>query len=380
MGLAAGWNIANTGAVAQSLARSYDVGLVTVGLFTTALFATHLAMQIPGGRASDRFGPRRVGLAGLVVILAFSCVALAGPVVALALSARALTGLGTGLSFIAGSAYVRAQGGTPFAQGLFGGVALGGGGLALAVVPWVEDAVGWRSPFVSSACVAVVALLVLGAGPPDVERPRTGVSRGRGRPSILRDRRLHPYAALFAASLGLSVVIGNWTVTLLHRNGGLDKGTASAIGALTLVLGVVTRPLGGWILHTHPSWVRRAVGASLLAGAAGTMLLVTARPAAATVGAALVGLAAGIPFAYVFTAAAVLRADAQGAAVGLVNGAASAVVLLGTPLVGLSFSLPGGGRAGFVVVAALWLGGFLVLPRSMLLTAPALAGPESRRG
>jgi predicted MFS family arabinose efflux permease len=377
LGLAAGWNIANTGAVAQSLARSYDVGLATVGLFTTALFATHLAMQIPGGRASDRFGPRRVGLAGLVVILTFSCVALAGHVTALALSARALTGLGTGLSFIAGSAYVRAQGGTPLAQGLFGGVALAGGGLAIAVVPWVEGVVGWRAPFVTSACVAGGALLVLGAGPPDTERPRPGAARGLERASIMRDRRLYPYAALFAVSLGLSVVIGNWTVTLLHRYGDLDKGTASAIGALTLVLGIVTRPLGGWVLHTHPSLVRRAVGASLLAGAAGTLLLVTAKPVAAAVGATLVGLAAGIPFAYVFTAPAVLRPDAQGAAVGLVNGAASMVVLTGTPLIGLSFSLPGGGQAGFVVVAALWLGGFLVLPRAMPLTVAAPGEPES---
>jgi MFS family permease len=377
LGLAAGWNIANTGAVAQSLARAYGVGLVTIGLFTTALFATHLAMQIPGGRASDRFGPRRAGLAGLGIILTFSCVALAGHVTALALSARALTGLGTGLSFIAGSAYVRAQGGTPFAQGLFGGVALAGGGLAIAVVPWAEDAVGWRAPFLTSACVAVLALVVLAAGPPDAERPRPAMGHDAERASIMRDRRLYPYAALFAASLGLSVVIGNWTVTLLHRHGDLDKGTASAIGALTLILGIVTRPLGGWIIHTRPSWVRRAVGASLLAGAAGTLLLVTARPEAAAMGAALVGLAAGIPFAYVFTAPAVLRPDAQGAAVGLVNGAASVVVLVGTPLVGLSFSLPGGGQAGFIVVATLWLGGFLVLPRAAPPTAAAPAEPGS---
>ena len=66
LGLATGWNVANTGAVAQPLATAYGVGLATVGLFTTALFVTHLALQIPGGKASDRFGPRRVGLLGLV--------------------------------------------------------------------------------------------------------------------------------------------------------------------------------------------------------------------------------------------------------------------------------------------------------------------------
>ena len=51
LGLATGWNVSNTGAVAQQLAHRYGVGLATVGLLTTALFLTHLLMQIPGGDA-----------------------------------------------------------------------------------------------------------------------------------------------------------------------------------------------------------------------------------------------------------------------------------------------------------------------------------------
>jgi hypothetical protein len=131
------------------------------------------------------------------------------------------------------------------------------------------------------------------------------------------------------------------------------------------VLGVVTRPLGGWILHVHPLRVRTAVGASLLAGAAGTGLLAVAEPpAVAAAGAALVGLAAGIPFAPAFTGAALIRPDAAAAAVGLVNGAASVVAIAATPLLGLSFSLPGGGRSGFAAVAALWLVAFALLPQA----------------
>ena len=378
LGLAAGWNLANAGAVAQPLADAYGVGLATVGLFTTALFVTHLAMQIPAGRASDRFGPRLVGFCGLATIAVFSAVALIAHDTALALSMRALTGVGTGLSFIAGSAYVRAQGGSPFAQGLFGGVGLAGGGVALAVVPQVESWVGWRAPFLTALCVALAGLLLLAVGPADAPRPFRRAARSASG-GIVRDTRLYPLAALYAASLGLSIVIGNWVVTLLHRDGGVDKGTAAAIGALTLALGIVTRPLGGWILLVHPAWVRRAVGSSLLAAALGTILLLTARPGPAAAGAVLVGLAAGIPFAPAFTGAALTRPDAQAAAVGFVNGAASVVVLVGTPLVGITFSLPGGGRTGFAVVAALWLAAFLVLPSAARLGA-STAAPRSRSG
>ncbi len=361
VGLASGWNVANTGAVAQPLAAAYGIGLATVGLFTTALFVTHLALQIPGGKASDRFGPRLVGLFGLAVIALGSSLSMLAHDTALALATRALTGIGTGAAFIAGSAYVRAGGGSPFAQGLYGGVGLAGGGLALGVLPPVEDWIGWRAPFASAVVLASAAFAILAVSPRD-DRDRVGsvATRATG---ILRETRLYPLAVLYAASLGLSIVIGNWTVTLLHRNGGLDKGTAGAIGALTLVLGIVTRPLGGWILHARPARMRRAVGASLFAGAAGTLLLAAAEPVPLVVcGAAFVGLAAGIPFAPAFTGAALTRPDAAAAAVGLVNGAASVVALVGTPLLGLSFSLPGGGTAGFVVVAALWLIALANLP------------------
>ena len=78
-GLASGWNIGNIGAVATQLGTSYGVGLATVGLFTTALFVTHLLLQVPAGRASDRYGERRVALVGLAIIVCFNALALIGP-------------------------------------------------------------------------------------------------------------------------------------------------------------------------------------------------------------------------------------------------------------------------------------------------------------
>lgn len=356
LGLATGWNVANLGAIPSELADAYGVSLAVVGLFTTALFVTHLAMQIPGGRAADRFGARRAGLVGLTITVAFNAVALIAPEPALAFTARALIGVGTGLSFVAGSAYVRESGGSPFAQGLFGGVGLGGGGLALAVVSQLDH---WRAPYWTALAIGAAGLVVLATAPGDRPRAR----RADVRATILRDRRLYRLAVLYGASLGLSLVIGNWVVELLDRNGGVDKGTAGVVGGLTLLLGIVTRPLGGWILRERPTRMRVATGASLAAGAVGTALLVVAEPLAlAALGGILVGLAAGIPFAPAFTGAALLRPDAPAAAVGMVNGAASLVAIAGTPLLGLTFSLRGDGRIGFAVVAALWLVALALLP------------------
>jgi MFS family permease len=166
----------------------------------------------------------------------------------------------------------------------------------------------------------------------------------------LLDRRLLPLALMHAASFGLSVVLGNWTVTLLQRSGGESEHVAGVVGALVLFLGVISRPLGGRLIGR-----RGLVAASFVVGGMAVAALAAARPLPlVVVAAAVVGFAAGIPFAPSFTGAQRLRPDAPGAAVGAVNMVAAAVILVGTPLLGLSFSLPGGGRAGFLAVAILY--------------------------
>jgi hypothetical protein len=163
---------------------------------------------------------------------------------------------------------------------------------------------------------------------------------------------------MHSASFGLSVVIGNWVVTLLERAGGEPKGIAGVAGGLTLFLGIVTRPLGGRIGHV---WLLRA---SFVAGGLGTALLAVASPLGLAIAAsALVGLAAGLPFAPSFARAARLRPDAPAAAVGFVNMTAAVTILVATPLLGQSFSLPGNGRIGFAVVAALWAVAAFAVPR-----------------
>jgi MFS family permease len=344
-----GFNAANVGAVADAASRQYGVGLGVIGLFTTALFLSHAAMQVPMGRLCDRLGPRLVGAAGLVVIAAASAAALAWREPWFAIAMRFVAGFGTAASFVGGSDYVRTMIGSPVAQGTYGAVSMAGGGLAVGVLPlWAS----WRTPFAAAAVVAAIGAVVVLLAPRDA-RPSNVPER-----ATVRDRRLLPLGAWHAASFGLSVVLGNWTVTLLHRGGGVSEATAGIAGGLILFLGVVSRPLGGRLID-RPVLVR----ASFVASAAGAALLAVATPfAVAVIGAVAVGLAAGIPFAPSFAGAARVRPDAPGAAVGFVNMIAAVTILVGTPLLGLTFSLPGDGRIGFAAVAALCLATVLVRP------------------
>jgi MFS family permease len=388
LGAASGVNILNVGAVPDPLAGAYGVSLATVGLFTTALLVAHTAVQIPGGRAVDRFGARRMGLLLLAVGAAGNALIIAAAEPALVLGVRPLIGLSTGIGFVAGIDYIRAAGGSALAQGVFGGAAMGGGALALAAVPRLEPALDWRAPFVFGIAVCVAAASVLLLGPRDARAADRAPKARVTALEIATDRRLVRLVVLHTATFGSGLLIGNWVVALLVRMGH-SQGAAGAIGALTLALTVVSRPLGGWLLHRYPHRLGAALAASLVVGALGCAGLAAGGPVgAAAVAASAVGLGAGIAFAPVVTGTVRLRPDAPGAAVGAVNMWGNLVVLAATPLVGLAFSVPGGGRIAFLAVAALWAAALLSLPGvrelsverpSALVSRPAGSGIRSRR-
>jgi MFS family permease len=347
-GLAVGgcltWNVSNVGAVADPLADEYGVSLAAIGLLTTALFVTHLAAQLPSGRGADRYGARAVALAAIAATLLGNALLLVDDSFGPALVGRAVVGLGSGAAFVAGLDLVRAGGGSTLFQGLYGGATMVGGGLALMIVPPLTDATDWRAPYWSATTLALAsALPVLWAR----GLPRVGSARR----VVLRDPALLPLGVLQAATFGLAVVAGNWAVPLLERQGASSAAAGIAAG-LILFAGIVTRPAGGLLARTSRA---RAVAVLALLGVAGgaAVLALGGSFALSALGALVVGLAAGLPFAIIFAAAQRARPDAPAAAIALVNGVAVATILVGTPLAGLAFELPGDGRLAFAGIAVL---------------------------
>lgn len=320
-------------------------------------------MQIPGGRLVDRRGAWILGMWALAAVVVGNVIALLVPSFAVGIVGRLVAGLGTGVGFVAGSDYVRATVGTASAQGLYGASGVGGGGLALAVVPLAVPALGWRAPYLTALVFAVAVLAALPLAPRD--HRRGALERGRIA-DVVHDGRLYPLAVAHSASFGLSVVAGNWAVSLL-RDAGYSRGVAGAVAALTLLSGLVTRPLGGRLVERAPGRAGLLLGGSMLAAAAGTVLLLLNLPLGVrVVGAALLGLAAGFPFAAAFTGAQLFRPADPGAAVGFVNSCATFVILVGTPLVGLTFALPGDGRAGFAAIAVAFALAYFPVRRAVL--------------
>jgi MFS family permease len=360
-GLAVGgcltWNVSNVGAAADPLAEHYGASLAAIGLLTTALFVTHLAVQLPAGRAADRFGSQRVALAAIAAGVAGNCLLLVDGGIELAFVGRAIVGIGSGAAFVAGLDLVRAAGGGAALQGLYGGATMAGGGLALMVVPALTDATSWRAAYWSAALLALLAAIptLMASGLPRV---------GHAGAWILRDRALLPIGLLQAATFGLAVVAGNWVVPLLEREGA-SSSAAGVAGGLILFIGVATRPLGGVLAGHVPA--RRLVATALAGTALGAALLaVGGSLGLSTLGSLVLGLTAGLPFAVIFAAAQRTRPDAPAAAIALVNACAVLTILVGTPLAGLAFELPGDGRLAFVAIAALAASALLALRTARL--------------
>lgn len=350
-GLATGcfltWNVTNVGAVADPLATVYGVSLAGVGLLTTALFVTHLASQLPAGMGADRIGARTVALAACGCVVAGNAVLLTSDSFAFGITGRLVVGLGSGAGFIAGLDLVRAGGGGARLHGAYGGATMAGGGLALMVVPWLTDRTSWRAPYWTALVLALAASVPLLAAR---GLPRVGHRGG----SVLRDSRLLPLGVLQAATFGLAVIAGNWVVSLLERQG-TSVALAGIAGSTVLFAGILTRPWGGVLARRGPR-PRDVVGASLVVVAVGAALLAARGPfLLSALGALVLGLAAGVPFASIFARTQQLRPDAPAAAVALVNGFAVLTILVGTPLAGLTFGLPGEGALAFAAIALLAL-------------------------
>jgi predicted MFS family arabinose efflux permease len=350
VGVALGLNFGNAGPIASDLARSFDTGLGSVGLLTTALLVAHAATQLPAAGPVERRGAPTVAAVALAGMAATNLLAAAAPSFALLLLARVLVGCATGPGFVASLEGSRQEGG-PLLAGVFGGAATLGIALALAAGSVLDGAgASWRISFLLTAAVAAAALLpLLGRrGAPATSghaaRPHLGL--------VMRNAGLWRVALLHTATFGTSLVVSAWIVEYLLAGDGLGTAAAGAIGAALLGLAAVGRPVGGLLAARGTRWSVLAVGGALLTAAGLALMVVSREPAVAVAGGLVAGIGFALPFACSFQAAARLEPARAASASALVNLSGAVFALAAAPLVGLDLD-HGDGRLSFALLALL---------------------------
>jgi len=350
-----------------SLRGEFGFNQASAGLLTTGIFLTHALMQIPGGRLSDRMGASRVMIAALAwVAVANFAIAFSGAYWQLLLW-KAFAGIGTGACFAAGARYTIGMfkgRELHLAQGLYGASVVLGSGFVLFAVPQLLGAFGWRGAFLgcSFVALAVWGWWIWAAPRTEHLTPAVGTIG-----EMMGHRELWLLGWMQMASFGLMLVVGTWITTLLKSEFQMTLKVAGLLGSMVLLLGIVSRPLGGWLAHSMR--IRTLIGASLLLNALACAALGWGHAIGLTMVAIVaLGMGCGLPYAGVFNRAAVLFPGRAGAAMGFVNMVGIVMILAGAPAVGYLADLSGQFRTSFYLIGAF----------ALLAAAASQAIPEEK--
>jgi predicted MFS family arabinose efflux permease len=233
--------------LAPTLAAEFGLSAAGLGLLSSVYFLSIAVVQLPVGVALDRFGPRRVNAALLLVAVAGGALFAAAESAAVAIAARALIGLGVSACLMAAlTAFVLWY--PPERISTMTGVAFSAGALgAMTVTVPLElllRAWGWREAFMLIVGVTLALSLVLWLWVPErTAQPRsdTLLQQLEDLKKLLRD----------AAFLRLAIPLG--------------ASQSAAVALQTLWAATWLRDVAGWT----PAEVARgllAINASMIAG------------------------------------------------------------------------------------------------------------------
>ncbi|WP_051950841.1 MFS transporter [Actinacidiphila yeochonensis] len=152
--------------VLVAIGGSFHVGAADTAWLVSSLYVASAVAQPAMGRLADRLGPRRVFLAGLLVVAAAGAVGLFGPSLGWLIASRVLLGIGTSAAYPAAMALLRAHSqalGVPTPRPVLGLLSLAG--LSSAAVGPVLGGVlastlSWRAVFAVNLPLALVGFLL----------------------------------------------------------------------------------------------------------------------------------------------------------------------------------------------------------------------------
>ena len=259
--------------IAGDLRAELDLGADDLGLLTSAYFLVFATVVLPCGVLLDRYGPRLVDSALLLIAATGALVfALAGGVWALMVG-RGLIGLGVALALIAGLKAIVLwfpPQRIALANGFYVTLVALGAVSATGPAEFLVQAVGWRGLFaILAAASAAVALLILLVVPEKKQDQAPAASPNIGFSTVFTDARFWRIAPLGATGAGMSWALsGLWAGPWLTDVAGLDR--SAVVDHLTLMAAVLAA--SALLLGALAERLRRA-GVSTEVFLAGTICL-----------------------------------------------------------------------------------------------------------
>jgi MFS family permease len=206
--------------ISGELTADLGIGTAQLGLLTSAYFLTFALAQLPLGVLLDRYGPRRVQSALLLVAAAGAALFGAGHSLTALLVGRALIGVGVAAAFMAGLKAVVLwfpKERVALVNGCF--VMIGALGALTATTPaaLVLEWTGWRGLFwLLAAATAANAVLIHLVVPEMPMRPAVGAPRRNSLKTIYANPHFWRVAPLSATCIGTAWALqGLWAAPWL---------------------------------------------------------------------------------------------------------------------------------------------------------------------
>ncbi len=403
----------NISIAAQHMQRDFHLTDIQLGYVFSAFVMGYALFQAPGGRLSDRFGPRIIVTLGVIWWGIFTSLTAAVPagmvgLLGVLISVRLLLGMGEAVLYPASNRLV-ANWIPSQERGIANGLIFSGVGAGAGVTPpliiWLLIHYGWRESFYVSAilgCIAGAVWYVLARDTPqthpwvnkeELRHIETGLPEP---PSELEKGKALPWATILTnkdvAAITLSYfaygytawIFFSWFFIYLSRVRGLDLKSSSTYSMLPFIGMALCSPIGGWISDRLTARYGKRVGRCGIAviGMAFAGIFVALGTGVQSPQLASVVLAGGAGALYLAQSSYwSVSADIAGASAGSVSGIMNmgaqiggAVTALVTPMIAESL----GWNASFLVAAGLCIGGslawLLVDPNREMVARPVPTG------
>jgi MFS family permease len=223
--------------------------LVESGFIATTFNVIGMLVGMFVGVLCDRFGHKRLGLAGIAVMCLAGLLGAAAWDFPALLVSRFFEGVGFILFTVAGSALMAAAAEAADrtkAMGLWSSYMPAGGSAAILVAPLVLASFGWRGWWVAMSAVAALVFVLLARHAPTTRYG--GVSSLKLALESLAQPASVALALLFAFYVAQWTSVMIWLPTFLVEERGASAALASLLTAFMVLINVPGNLAGGWLL------------------------------------------------------------------------------------------------------------------------------------
>ncbi|MCW2838544.1 MAG: transporter [Aeromicrobium sp.] len=256
-------------------AERFEISASQLATFTMLQLLVYAGMQVPVGLMVDRFGPRRVLIAGAVTLTLAQAGFAFADTYALALGARFFVGMGDAMTFICVLRLVNtwfSPGRIPFISQITGVVGQLGAIIAAVPMTLALRELGWTTSYLLAASLGIVMTVGLVLVVRDVPHARSvsgpamsmthirrSLAASWSQPGTRLGFWIHFTSQFSATTLGLL-----WGYPFFVQGEGRSDHVAGLLLTFLVVAAMIAGPVLGWAISRHP-WHRSTIVLTIIA-------------------------------------------------------------------------------------------------------------------